>query len=361
MRIFTLVIISTLFITCSDEAIQPLSIGQDIAVSAPPPYNSLYKISSSLNNRDGELAMFAGYNEGAHSIDMFDLSSGKRSQINLEEEGPGAVQEIRYIQYVSSDSILLATSREIFIIDSLGVLLLEYNILTNWKKGMGDELSAFYQPFMVADNGIQAHFNKYSGDFYCRLNYFKGPAFVSPENYLEDVEMFASINLLNRKVTPLGIHYPEKIRTNSYGALSKIYCDFTDAGVFYGVKGFPEIYYYDLSSRKLMTLGVHKDAILPAPYLIGDDLLQHLVAHDHYADIRTDEENNVLYRFISLSDGKGKHSSFLQVYSLDDFSLLKEGKVPTWRIRLGVVFDKKGVYLPILNGEENKLSFTLIN
>lgn len=361
MRFIILVVLSIFFVACSNEAIQPLSIGKDVSVNAPPPFNSVYKISSIISGNDGEIEIFAGYNEAAHSIDVFEFSSERRSQIKLEEEGPDAIQKIRYIQCISPDSILLATGNEILMIDSLGTLLFEYDILRNWKKDAGDKLKEYYEPYFVGDNGVQAHFNKYSGDFYCRLNYFKNPDYISPENYLENVVMFVSINLFSREVTPLGIKYPEKLRVNSYGYLSKIYCDFTDGGVFYEVSGFPEIYYYDLASRKLVTFGVHEGAVLPTPFLVGDDLLQHLKPHNFYADIRIDQKNNVLYRFISISNGKGKHNSFMQVYSLADFSLLKEGAVPRWRIRMGAIFNEKGIYLPILNGPENKLSFTLIN
>ena len=347
---------------CNSEEKQPLSIGNDYALDAPPPYNSIYKVLGSLNGVGGGRPKgLAAYNESAHAVDIFDWESGKQKQIELEKEGPDAIQKVKFIQYVAVDSILLATSRKIIIVDSVGHSVTEYNISKNWGSETGNELGDHYLPYFAPDNGVQAYYDRNSNEFYFRLNYFEYPAFVSPENYLKEVRLFASINLRSHQVTTLDISYPDALRSNNYGALDQVYCSFTGKGVYYGVKGFPELYYFDHASGSTKVFGSYDGSTPPAPYPIGDDLLQHLMAHDHYLDVRVDRENEKLYRFINRATGQGRHTSFMQIYSLNRFVLEKEGEVPKWRIWRGLFFGENGAYLPVLNGPENKLLFTKIS
>lgn len=359
-KCFFAITFSCLFLACDTSSVKNFEVVEGLVLESPPPFSQQYRVASSLISGDGEVEAIVGYNNTQHSLDIFSVEGGGRSSIGFDKEGPEAVEEIRFLQFVSTDSIFVASRDAVLIINSLGDVLYKYSISLNWKEDSKNVLPEFYEPYFVADGGVQAFFDKENSEFYFKLNYHKYPRFVSKESYQEDVVMFASINLVSRNVRTMNIRYPEKIRNSMYGGLSKIYCEIDNDGIYYGVQGFPEIYRYELTTGETKVFGEFSEANEPAVYLAGDDLLEHLLKYSHYLDIRVNKYKGVIYRFINVPNDKGRHDLVLQEYSLAGNRLISEGVFPKWHSLFGVVMTKKGMYVPIMNGGENELVYAFV-
>ncbi|MFK8163009.1 MAG: DUF4221 family protein [Lewinella sp.] len=349
-----------LVFACNSDTVKDFEIVEGLVLESPPPYNQQYGITSSLVGGEGDVESIVGYNSAQHSLDVFSVKERKKNSISFEREGPEVVDEIRFIQYVSKDSIFIASRNVLLIVNSHGDVVYRYSIKLNWGKDSKAVLPEFYQPYFVGDGGVQAFFNKEDGEFYFKLNYHKYPRFVSKESYQEDVVLFASLNLVSKDVKALGIRYPEKMRNTMYGGLSKIHCEMDDGVIYYGFQGFPEIYRFELSTGETKMFGEFSKSNEPAVYLAGDDLLEHLLKYTHYLDIRINKHKGVIYRFINVPNDKGRHDLVLQEYSLTDYRLVSEGFFPKWRSLFGVMMAKKGMYVPIMDGEEDELAYAFI-
>lgn len=102
-----------------------------------------YYVYDTFKDKDD---FFIGYNENIHALDFFNLPKKiQTKRIYLSSEGMGAINELLSFDVYNLDSIFLHARTQLRIINSMGINIAKYNLISDTIfESFGEPVSDFY-------------------------------------------------------------------------------------------------------------------------------------------------------------------------------------------------------------------------
>lgn len=324
----------------------------------------------SIVTRDNGL-FFYGYNEARNKIDIFNLDNEEYvGEIQLSKEGPDGIPNVRGIEVVTPDSILILGNYKLSIVNNQGKIT-DYFHINSSKSDLvnhDSETSWFW-----ADDNFKIHFDHSRQTLY-GLNHSMRYGQCEPRRF-EDTNTLAGISIREKTFTELPIPYSDVYRQGmSKGFLDFINTSFSGDMLYYNFAADPNIYTYNLHTGEKEVFGAESqltsNEVTAIPWSRCGDVdykLKHYKNEVHFGRILVDEKRGLFYR-IHLSDIKdqlpsGQYSTRndkSQIITVFDSSLniIKEFELDRRKYFTDLAFvGPKGLYLPAPVGSEEILAF----
>lgn len=368
LRITTYLVCAAFLLHCdstADHPTAPLEFSYQLEL---PVADTLAQIYSTLSPVivGNQLVKTFNYNNRSHAIDIFNYAANTgqhERQIKLSLQGPEAIGEVRFVEYISPDSILITSQYTIAIISASGAYHYRYEIPDNWQNSTSHiQNSKYYEPNLKSESGRFGFYDATTKRFYFPLNYFRGARFVSPDYFAEDVSLFGYLDLKTNQVDFLPINYPEKLQDGIWGLMGSMHCAFSnDKVLHYGFSGWSEIYTYSLDEGKHGVILADKSYPEPLPLFPGDDAMGNFGKSPFFTNLYINPFNKVVFRFL--------HRMRPEETSLGDVHCLRYGnnafaeaeiQLPTTYSVSGYLPHPDGAYLFDHQQEESTIRYHLL-
>lgn len=325
-----------------------------------------YKVSSSTDE-----GIFCGYNHKMQSLDLYDLREQKKiSQIKIENADRN--NEVFTSCFIlNTDSIFLMSLNRIILVGQDG------KIKKSIKINSASEDSFFDDNYFIEyDRTKNFSFNKANKKLYITSLNAKGMDRLGSYQKSPVVEMnFSSKVFFNN----LPISWSKLYQTDLYGFLTTSYLSLDNNDLIIGYPAEPNIYVYNLISKKLIMYGgypsyLNPDSLIAKPlkedYKYNDDKkLLHYFENIRYGKLITNRKSNYIFRTINMAlSGEDKElhrfesrKKKLVIYNRK-FEIIGSVDLDGYRYVEEAAFlvDKKGLVIPAPR-KINELRFKVFN
>lgn len=301
---------------------------------------------------------FIGYNVANHSLDFYTIYDKEiefNREIKFAFEGPGAIDEIRAVDYVNPDTIVVMSRFWVVMINENGREIYRKNISTepdNLVEGL--DLSA-YHPSAKQSKGNRIAL--IGDELYLPLNYFAHEAYVDKNAYGEDVRLIGKLNIRTGEFSSLPIRHPKKFRKNLYGFATNFQFNYTADKIIYSFGGFPEVYVY---SRKDGTTEVLKPTygFPPTPIAGSMDISQHMLLMTSYNNSVIGWNDEWYYQaVVPPTMGEPATDIYLRAINVNTGEE-RLGLLPKRRVFIGMITLPDGLYLPYVLPTEDSIRYS---
>lgn len=360
-RFSTFFFIAVIFISCTSKQDVFVDISEEKhSGGLTVPRQAWHTLVEGFTDKHGE-SSFIGYNPANHSLDFYTFSNKSiefNHEIKFVFEGPGAIDEIRAVDYVNPDTIVVMSRFWIIMINDIGQEIYRKNISTEPENRVtGLDLSA-YHPSAKQSRGNRIAL--IGDELYLPMNYFAHEAYVDKKAYGEDIFLIGKLNIRTSEFTPLPIRYPEKFQKNLYGFATNFQFNYAGDKVIYSFGGFPEIYVYSSKSGKTKTLKPTYD--FPATPIAGSmEISDHMFLTTSYNNSVISWDEEWYYQaVVPPTMGEPTTEIYLRAINLNTGEE-KLSRLPERRVFIGMVTLPDGLYLPYVLATEDSIRYSSFN
>lgn len=304
---------------------------------------------------------FIGYNVANHSLDFYTISDNSikfSHEVKFEFEGPGSIDEIRAVDYVNRDTVVVMSRFWIIMINEKGREIYRKNISTEPENVVdGLDLSA-YHPSAKQSKGNRIAL--IGDELYLPLNYFAHEAYVDKKAYGEDIYLIGKLNVHTGKFAPIPIRYPEKFRKNLYGFANNFQFNYAEDKIIYSFGGFPEIFVHSCKNDKAKILKPTYD--FPATPIAGSmEISEHMFLTTSYnSSVISWDEEWYYQAVVPPTLGEPTAEIYLRAVNLNTGEE-KLSLLPKQRVFIGMVTLPDGIYLPYVLPAEDSIRYSRIS
>ncbi|MFK8164963.1 MAG: DUF4221 family protein [Lewinella sp.] len=324
------------------------------------PQQSWYTLAEGFKGKQGENNII-GYNAANHSLDFYTISDKhiEFSQgIKFVFEGPGHIDEIRAVDYVNPDTIVVMSRFWLIMINESGQEIYRKNISTEPENKVdGLDLSAYHPSAKQSEGNRIALIGN---ELYLPLNYFGHEAYVDKKAYGKNVHLIGKLNIHTGKFAPLPIQYPEKFQKDLYGFSNNFQFNYAGDKIIYNFGGFPEVYVYSCKSGTTKVLKQTYD--FPATPIAGAmEISEHMFLATNYNNSVIGWEGKWYYQaVIPPTLGASTSEIYLRAINLKT-GVEKLSRLPEKRVFIGMLSLPDGLYVPHVLASEDSIRYSRFN